>query len=399
MSLSLRIIDQVEDLEGLRGPWDELASCTNAGLYQTWEWTFASARYHMATGRLHILTAWDGTRLVGVAPFVWRPHRRKLVTTCDLHPLDATHPETIELLVAEEYSSTAAEAFADHLTKQGCWDRLHIHSVPPDSIATEHFLCSMARRGHAISQEPGRSLLVVRLPSSFDEYLGRLQGKTRRELLRRSRHLSRLCVVEEVQLGQDLGQALHRFLELHDLRWRLLQRKSLLADQRLRNFYREVAQLLHERGWLRLSFLRSETGYIAADLVFWCNGRAYARQCGLDISGAWTRYSPGLVLALKNIEWAIQAGLREFRLGPGDEPYKRNFAPEVMPTSNYRIVSRALKTRAKLLFDFLIQHTRKVAGTVVAPGLTTRTILSNLGVVTTRPSAHRWARGGSPDAG
>ncbi len=368
MSLSLRIIERSEDLETLREPWDELASRTNAGLYQTWEWTFASARYHVATSRLYILSAWDGTRLVGVAPFSRHVYKRKLITTCALQPLRETHPENVEVVVAEEYSSAVAEIFADHLTQETFWDTLHLHSVPADSTATERFLSVMSSRGHNISPEPGRPLLVVPLPSSFDEYLGRLRSKTRQNLLWKSRHLARLCVVEELRPGQDLGEALHRFLELHDLRWRRLQRKSLLADQRLRSIYGEVARLLHERGWLRLSFLRSESGYLAAQLVFWHNGRAYGRQSGLDISGAWARYSPGLILALKNIEWAIQAGLREFRLGPGDEPYKWDFAPEMIPTVNYRIVSRALETRAKLFFDFLVQRARGVAKSVVTPG-------------------------------
>ena len=366
MSLSLRLIEHLKDLESLRAQWDELASRANAGLYQTWEWTFASAKYHSDMDRLYILTAWDGSQLVGAASFVWRVHNRRLVTTRDLQPLGATHPETVEILAAEEYSRAVAERLAAHLTREAFWDRLLLNSIPTDSPATAHFLSIMQDQGHHISPHTGRPLLVVRLPLSFDDYLSTLHRKTRKNLLWKARHLAKHCMVEELPPDQDLAEALHRFLELHDLRWRLLQRRSLLADQRLRSFYGEIARLLHERGWLRLTFLRSESRYIAAEVVIWHNGRAYARQSGLDVSGAWARYSPGLILTLKNIERAIQGGLREFRLGLGDEPYKRDFGPEEIPTTNYRIVSRALETRAKLLFEVLVLRTRKAVRTVVA---------------------------------
>lgn len=168
-------------------------------------------------------------------------------------------------------------------------------------------------------EETDRSPYVP-LPERFDAYLERLGKKERHELRRKLRR------AEEAEPGlsfrvtgsrEEMDRDFPSFVELHR---KSHPEKREFMDDRMAEFFREVADRFLTEGRLRLSFLRGRAGDLAAAFQIEHDGSLLLYNSGFDPGRAGT--SPGLVLLARCIEDAIRRGLTEYDFLRGRERYK-----------------------------------------------------------------------------
>ena len=286
-------------------------------VFQTWEWQTHWARAFAADGSLRLLTVTDDGALAGVLP-LWEAAAGTLEL---LGGVDVS--DYLDLIAEAGREEEVWQALLEHRAAHPeAWDLHSIRATSP----TLRLLPSLAP-AHGLSVVSGleERCPVLRLPSTWDEYLGGLSGKDRHELKRKMRKIERELpgvAVRSHCSADGWDEALGQFLVLHRLS---KVGKARFMDERMERFFREATRALAMAGWARLWFLESEGRPVASFLCL-----EYAGSIGLYNSGfdpAHAGLAPGIVLLAHAIRDAIERGVPVFDFLRGEEPYKRGFGP------------------------------------------------------------------------
>jgi perosamine synthetase len=304
-------VEPVADLAELRGDWDELAARAD-NPFATWEWISTWWR-HFGAGR-------------------------------PLRTLACREPDGRLVAIVPAFESTRRPLRTLRFIGHDLGDRLGPICDPADAGRTARALAGALRRGHLGAdlllgeQLPGDgawgTLLgasLVRRESSpvldldgagFDAWLATRSRNFREQVRRRERRLRdeglryRLC-----RSADTLEADLDTLFGLHAARWGERDEAFL---PRLLPFHREFAALALARGWLRLWILELAGRPAAAWEGYRFGGADWYYQAGRE--PALDRHAVGFVLLAHTVRDAMEAGMRRYCLGRGDEGYKRRFA-------------------------------------------------------------------------
>jgi CelD/BcsL family acetyltransferase involved in cellulose biosynthesis len=202
--------------------------------------------------------------------------------------------------------------------------------------------------------------------ATFDEWLRSQSRNFREQVRRRERRL-----VKSHDVAFELCDDPDRFDDDYDTLVRL--HRARFGDQS-RSFdpprdalHREFGRHALERGWLRLWTLRVDGRAAAAWLGYRMGGCEWYYQAGREPD--FERESVGFVLMVHTIREALDAGMREYRLLLGDEPYKARFANADHGLDTVMYVrgpagraARAIARRPKVLPRPLRDRVRRLAG-------------------------------------
>ena len=157
--------------------------------------------------------------------------------------------------------------------------------------------------------------------ASFDDYLGTLDKKARHEIRRK---LRRAEAAGDLRLtaSTDPIADLEVFIDLHQRRW-----GPSWASSRRRRAARPrgpssgaCSRSAAAPGRVRLSFLTVDDRRIAAGIHVETPDAWMFYNAGIDPDAR--ELSPGVVLAARYVQSALEAGARRFDFLRGDEPYK-----------------------------------------------------------------------------
>ena len=107
-------------------------------------------------------------------------------------------------------------------------------------------------------------------------------------------------------------------------RYRETGREDPLTSEGYREFYLRTTRRHHGCGLIHVSALMLDDRVLATHWGAVWKGRLVSLMPSFE-GGEWARYSPGRLLLEHLLEWSFRAGLREFDLTIGDEPYKSAF--------------------------------------------------------------------------
>jgi CelD/BcsL family acetyltransferase involved in cellulose biosynthesis len=193
----------------------------------------------------------------------------------------------------------------------GALDLFNLRASSPTVPVLEE---EAARRGWLLEQEALQICPVIDLPPTWDEYLARLDKKTRHEIRRKLRRAE----------GSEARTALTiRGAEAVDEFLRLMAFDRAKADfltPAMADQFRAIAAAGQEAGILELAFLELEGRNVAGYFNFVCQNRVWVYNSGMDPD--FSAFSPGWVLLAGLIRRAIEAGCSAFDFMRGDEPYK-----------------------------------------------------------------------------
>ena len=234
---------------------------------------------------------------------------------------------------------------------------LRLSLIPDDS----HFLGVLkkelaGRSGElAFAQRVKTLAPYITLPSSWEEYFGSV-GRRRRKVLRRAwRGLEKEHGAVTFQRGDadSLEAGLDRFFDMHQQRWQAVGISGSFADPQVREFYREVAWKLLDRGWLYFSSMNAGGKLVSALYGCLFNQALYFIASGRDTGYA--GYSVGNLHDMAMIKDAVSRNLKEFDFLQGDEPYKFYWTKSARRYMQITVIKRGFwpGLRLKLLRLFL----------------------------------------------
>jgi CelD/BcsL family acetyltransferase involved in cellulose biosynthesis len=208
----------------------------------------------------------------------------------------------------------------DFLDQQQDWQILDLRSLPAASPSISTVMELARARGWDCHQAREDVCPVIDLPATWDEYLvTQLDKKKRHELRRKIRKAGREVEVHWYLVEPiNLDAGLQIFFELHRASD---PEKDVFMTERMQGFFRDVATVAGNNGWLRLAVLRFDGHAVASYLCFDYRGDRLMYNSGFDVS-TYGHLSPGIVLAGYLIDDAIERGLHRFDFLQGDERYK-----------------------------------------------------------------------------
>jgi CelD/BcsL family acetyltransferase involved in cellulose biosynthesis len=297
--------------------WDRLAAELGVP-FVAHTWVDAWWQAFGAGRELRICTARRDGELVGVLPLVARGRLLSSVT-------NAHTPVFLPVGGDDAVQALAEAASIDHHRS------LVVTHLPSGGTATHILAEASLRAGRLTWIEPGQLSPVVDTSGEVDDYHGRLERHTRRELLRLRRKFEaeQSGVVRPLATPSDLGAELDAFFALEARGWKGRRGTAILSSASTTVFYRAVAAGFAERGELRISTIEVDGRLIACDLGLVSAGRLWVLKGSYD--EAYRRYAPGLLLLLAEIERAFELGLDAVELLGDAEPYKRKFATDFRP--------------------------------------------------------------------
>ena len=278
---------------------------------------------HLGSGDLAIIAFRDGRDLVGIAPLFATGDGSGGRTLATVGCVDVS--DYLDLIAARGREREVCSALLDYLADDGApsWRSLDLCNIPEDS-PTLVLLPPLAReRGWSVSLARDEVCPLVRLPSTWEEYLASLAGKERREIRRKLRRAEGEYEVSWYIVGRehDLEAEMDHFLRLMAAS---SPEKEAFLTERMRGFFRALAAVAYERGWLQLAFLEVGDKKAASYLNLVYNNRVLVYNSGLDWQ-AFPHLSAGHILIAYCIRQAIEDGRQVFDFLRGGERYKYQF--------------------------------------------------------------------------
>jgi CelD/BcsL family acetyltransferase involved in cellulose biosynthesis len=326
----VQLISDVAQLDALKSEWQRLADEARAGtMFLTYEW-LRPWWDHFGGGReLSALAVFDGGALIGFWPLMAERARyggvevKRLAFVGD----GATGCDHMDLLAAPGREHEVLSACLDKLAGLE-WDLLDLDGMLRDAptvieLAQRH--PAMRESGGTVRDGKLRFVCPhIPLRGTHDQYL---EGLGRREnLRRREKWLFKQpgvwieCVTDPARTPT----AMEHFFHTHDARWAPEGGSDGLPDARFPPFHRAAAQLLAERGRLRMYTLFAARRPVATVYGVTHGRTFFYYQSGYE--PLWGAKSVGLVLLARTVKDAFDVGLSDFDFLRGNESYKADWA-------------------------------------------------------------------------
>ena len=324
MTLSVHSYHDANGFDTLAKEWNELLHRSAADtIFLTLEFQ-RTWWQRLGEGELLILAVrGDDGALAGIAPLfsTTNPQGQRTLATVGCVQV----ADYLDFIVAQGQEDTVYAALVGYLTSPSApaWDLLDLCNVHQDSPTLAILPALAEARGWSVSTARDDVCPIVQLPGTWEEYLGMLDGKQRREIRRKLR-----------RAGGEMAQNWYIVGPEHDLETEVADFLDLMAASapgkadfltpRMRGFFRQLAQVAYDAGWLQLAFLKAGDKKAAAYFNFIYDNRVLVYNSGLDWK-SFPKLGAGVVLAAHCIRHAIERGREIFDFMQGDERYKYQF--------------------------------------------------------------------------
>jgi len=214
-----------------------------------------------------------------------------------------------------------ARAVAASLAEWIAVERAHrvvFEYVPEDSGTADAAAGVLRSAGYEVRVDRLVTAPRLTLPDSFEAYLRSLGKKERHELRRKLRGLETgRRIAFRFAAESERASVFDRFVTLHR---QSRGEKANFMNGETERFFRDVADTLAARGWLRLGALNVDGEDAAVVFAFAYEGTFALYNAAYDLALA--PLSVGIACHAYAIRSAIDEGLRTYDLLRGDEPYK-----------------------------------------------------------------------------
>jgi CelD/BcsL family acetyltransferase involved in cellulose biosynthesis len=286
------------------------------------EWWDTCGGGEWEKGDLTIITAMDGEKLVGIAPFFLT--KKKDGTRCLMFLGSFEIADYLDFIVIPEFEDVFLLGLYGYLTSsQGpAWDCLDLYNILSHSPTIPALERTAIKVGWSLTQETLQKAPYIPLVGNWEKYLAGIDKKQRHEIRRKMRRAEECTESVELYVNSErskLAEDTEKFLFL------MAQdpEKKHFLTERMREQMANTIRCAFDTGCLHLAFLEIGGVKTAAYMSFNYLNRLWVYNSGLDRS--YSEYSPGWVLLGYLLRWANENGYQEFDFLRGDEEYKYRF--------------------------------------------------------------------------
>lgn len=319
--MNVTMYDMPQAFEALKADWNDLLarSYTNI-IFSTWEWQKHWWDAYQEGELLIIGFRSGGGVLLGIASFFIAKDDEGKKVLAFVGSEDVT--DYLDLIIDHEHTEEVLRCLSGVLQEnRSRYDVIRLCNIPDDSPTLTHFAPLLESFAPKVEITPHEVCPLFVLPKTLDGYFDSLDSKQARELKRKLRRAEgsgdmAWYIVDD---SHDLNAELERFLKLmaksHPQKARFLENPKHVA------FFKVFMPVAYEKGWLQLNFETVLETPVATYLNFVYRNDLLVYNSGLDPE-AYGALSPGIILLVNNIEYAIKQGKNAFNFLRGNESYK-----------------------------------------------------------------------------
>ncbi len=240
----------------------------------------------------------DGN-LTGIAPLKVKDGRASFIGSADVC-------DYMDFIIAPGKEHAFFTSLLDHLRHEGV-SELYLESLRPDSAALTSLAALAKNQGHAVHFNLTDVSLDVTLPATWEEYLGMLTPKQRRELGLKLRRVNEAGYIEygTIEDTDSVQDTMDVFMkQFRDSR----EDKAAFMTPQMESFFRSIAIAMAEAGLLRFGILKINGLPAAVVMCFDYNGKVYLYHSGYD--PLHSHLSVGLLSKALSIKDSIARGRR-----------------------------------------------------------------------------------------
>jgi CelD/BcsL family acetyltransferase involved in cellulose biosynthesis len=313
----------------LAGEWDELADRVRASPFRRPGWFTAWWR-NFGAGELLVYCVRRDGRLDAVIPLVRRG--RALASPTNLQTPEfgmvAADRAAGDALAAAVFAGEPSRVSLQHLDRAGV-----------DFECFRAAANAAGYRQHVRTLERSPFVLLAGDWETYQQSLQKHLRDNRRRRLRRLAELGEVTFDAGVPRGR-LDELLAEGFAVEPSGWKLERRTAVLSRPETLAFWEEVARWAHERGWLRLHFLRVAGRPIAFELTLVAAGTAWDMKGGYDPE--FRRYAPGILINFEILCRLFAEGASAYEMNGADEPFKLEFSDRVHDRVLFEAFTRSL---------------------------------------------------------
>lgn len=345
--IDVEVVQETDGFERLKPAWEEcFERSPRSTIFSTWTWLFHWWIHYGESKELRILVARRGHRVVGILPLYCAPQpllSNTLGRVCRFVGTGGdTSPDYLGPIADEESEPGCSRALARFVVGRLTWDGLDLSELAERTVLESELAAACTESSAWVRSGAVGRIALVRLPSTFEEYLMSL-SRHRRHHVRKSRRKAERDAGGRFFVWSDenrLDEAVDQLAELHRKRWAGRAERHAFSSDAYTAFHRSLMHELLRRNQLRLYALEGREGMIAMLYCYSLRGEVFYFQGGFD--PAYERLRPGLGLTGYAIEEAIREGATVFDMLKGEYEYKDAWA------NDSRGISRLLAARPTL---------------------------------------------------
>ena len=343
-------VRSLAELDNIKAIWDSyslLAEWASPMQHHLWARTYAEA--YNVDSRLEVIIAGSG-QATAIAPLL---RTRGVGQSLELVGVKELY-EVMDFLYSDtsDVQALAATVAATRLP-------IVLRRIRESSAALTAL--RKAYRGNAIVfSRPGPGCPWIALDDSWTEPEKQVNSGRRSDLRRARRNAEKIGPVTFEVLTptrEELPSLLEEIYRVEAAGWKGRDKTAMLHDRSLGEFYQRYASAASDRGMLRLCFLRIAGEAAAAQLAVVTGDRFWLFKIGY--SEKFARYSPGVLLMVETIRYAVQAGLRSYEFLGAAEPWIRNWTNLEHACSSFRAYPLNFRGVTALAIDAMAALTRR----------------------------------------
>lgn len=201
----------------------------------------------------------------------------------------------------------------------------HFYHVDESSTVAREYL---SRRNRWVLRKVVTSPYIP-LDRGMDGVYSVLSSKSVSTLRRKRRRLQEqgeLRFVDHVG-GAEVPAVVEAGLDLEAAGWKGQKGDAIRQRPRWERFYRALAEVAEENGWLRLSVLYLDDRMIAFEYDLAYGGRRHLKITAYDEDPELAKYSPGTLLLESVLDQSCRDGFTTYECGYGEAVWKDRWAP------------------------------------------------------------------------
>ncbi len=327
--LDLRCVDSTQNFRELKKDWGTLLeACSEATLFNSWEWLFSWWQAYGDEKKLRILLWWDTehAKLVGIAPLYLAREAIGPGLQCRVLRFlgDGSHDsDYLNFVVHPAYNiETMVADFGQWFRTNHEYDAAVFNTIPAHSLLPD-VLAQFAEKMDMLFGREDQRCGMALLPNSVETFLAERRSRFRtklRAVLRTFDAQNDFIFENDIT---NLKKRLRSLFLLHGLRWQKQGQPGVFINKKKRLFYSYFAPRFARNGWLRFYSLRAGSKYLAHEMCFGKNGQTLLLQEGFDVVDEKASY--GQMLRAVVIRSLIERGEKAYDFLGGYSDHKTDW--------------------------------------------------------------------------
>ena len=280
--MQIKICSTIEDFQGLKEDWKYLHSQSGSFLFLDWLWMFSWWKNYYQfykSASLFILTVYDNSKCVAIAPFFIEPVFFLGIRYRVLRFL-ASKKESLglDILLDKAYEEQIINELADFLFKnKNKWDYAMISSVEPDS-----FIRKFAEKNNFIFKEKQGIYSEVDLQTGWENYLEQLQPRMRTKIRKMIKEAGSNKLSIALADQSNIEESFLSLVELHQKRWEKDRESGAFGGGKKYSygFLQDILQEYCRQDKIRIYNLIKDDKFLGQQLYFVNNNTLYLFQEG-----------------------------------------------------------------------------------------------------------------------